>query len=559
MADYFSIRKLDATSPSELSASAKSTTTNTRDTSVTSKTNETELVGFDFEDEKISKSDFIKAELPTKLKGADHDIVFDYLDRNKEGFILKSKLESLTDNEIKDLVSKSGNKRNGGQVGGTSDNNNGNPAGGVNKPGGGNGNGGQVDNNGNNKNTGNVDASSNTNSVDAGQKTTIPKGGIYAPNGMHGIIYENYSETEDVEVLTQQKNDINKAANDETNKLQKEKSELINNKLSGEAKIEHQKLTTSIAQTNNALTQTRANIAQCESKVHSAECSIAQIENELSALEGNADSGSDNEAIQKSRAARKARLQSELTAAKQEKTAAEKELGTQKDNEAQQQQELTGLENSLKQIEAELLKADAELAQKVSGIEAKITDTKGKQNAEVKAIDGKIAQLKTKEMENAKFKGTTEGDTTEISKRALEIGSDPEFIKSFLGDREWCVKFAVGAYNKALAEFGIDYKIPPQSQQLKDFTAKRDMLTQVSGTSSDKRAGITQNLRPGDLLQHNRHVYMVLEVYPDGSYRTLEGNIRAGGYGSHVGSRHEALDGGRAHFTHDMSELTKFL
>ncbi len=537
MTDFLSIRRPDATSAVQQTSSTTSSTLSTEST-IASKaaTNESELVELDFDDEKdkkILRQDFIQAALPAKLQGADPTIVFDYLDKNKEGFILKSKLDSLSSKEISDLISQSTPK---------ADNNN-------NQVGNGNNNNNQVGNN-NGIAAGNG-VSGNKSPAGTGSTGTGSTGAgatIADPNALKGT---DYSETENVEALTQKKNEVNQTADKEINGLQTEKDTLINNKLSDELKAEHQAVVASIAAANNELTQIRANISKCESRIHTADCKISQIESELSSLSTNGDSGSDNAEIQRRRAARKSQLEGELRAAKEEKTKAEGELETEKGNEATKQSELEGFEQRRGEIEQEVLKADSELAQQVSEIDTKITNTKTKQNTEVTAIDNRIQELKSQEMDKSKFKGKINGETTEVAKRAFEIASDPEYQKEVLG-RDKCVIFAAGAINRALKEFGINFQIPEQSTQLNEFAKKHNIQSIIQGSEA-QRTATTQGLRPGDLFKNgNRHVGMVAEVYPDGTYRTIEG-------GYSLSRRDEKPTNTRVQYTYSMSDLMKLV
>ena len=554
----YKLNQIGITAPSFLNSNSTPNAQNAATAKTT--TNESELVELDFDnnDEKILRKDFTKAALPRELQSADPKIVFDHLVEGKNNFILKSKLYALSQSEIDSLIAKSNPKTdsndNNNQVG--SGNGDGQVGGGNGVGNGGNqvGGGSKADNNKDK----NVNGADNANTTGADTAKSVSKGGIYAPNGRSGVVYENWTENDTVESLTQKKNEVNGEADTQINAKQAEKNELINSKLSDALKAEHQNLTTSIAAANSELAGIRANISSCESRIHTADCNISRIQNELSSLSTNADSNSDNEAIKASREARRSQLNSDLSAAQKEKEAATNELNAEKEKESLKQNELNELESRLGEIEREILQADSELAQQVSQIENDINDIKQQKDQDIRAIDARITELKSKEKNNAEFKGTVDGETTEVARRALEIASSAEHIKSFTDnkkEKDWCVRFATEAYNKALKEFGIDSELPIWSKNLKKFAADNGALREIR--SGEDRTPIAQNLRPGDILQHNNHVYMVMEVYSDGSYRTLEGNIRSkdSGLGAYAGSRLTAPSDPRPNAAYNMTDL----
>lgn len=413
-------------------------------------------------------------------------------------------------------------------------------------------------------------ASTATTTTESSDSAQSLGGKTLVTGGSNPITYADVDDSDSVEDLTQQKNEINSKTDTEISEKRNKLNEEVqkNTNIDNELKAKHSTLTQSITATEMEISKLTSEISTCDSQINTADCSIAKINAELSSLKTNDDSKYDNansndtkvkQNIAESRAARRAELQQQLEAAEADKAAAEAKKIAATEQKTNATTKLNTDKVSLTTLQAEMSKQAPELAAKTSQFESEIAAADSTRKSTVSAIDKKIADLKPKELSASKFKGKKDGETTEIGKRVLEIATDPESMAAggFVNQRDWCVKYASYCYNKALEEFGADTKMPQYSKDVKAYAAKMGGMTNVKNMNDSEQTVFNQTeLKPGDLFVNKNHVGIILEVYEDGSYRTIEGNTdNAYHQWGKVASKLQSATNGREQLVLNYSEI----
>lgn len=115
-----------------------------------------------------------------------------------------------------------------------------------------------------------------------------------------------------------------------------------------------------------------------------------------------------------------------------------------------------------------------------------------------------------------------------------KINTDSQGNARFSNGRQeaWCADFVTTIYKETFAKMGKSVPAGFGSAAvsgLMDWGKKNGRYTDTASMSSQQRSQyIAQNIKPGDILIQKRngrsHTGIVVKVYPDGSFDTVEGN-----------------------------------
>lgn len=354
------------------------------------------------------------------------------------------------------------------------------------------------------------------------------------PDSVAELEAEKQDVIKDAAAETKKKNDeLNKAIQDDKN-------------ISDELKTSHDDLTKQLNDINGAIKDSDVQISQFENSIHSKDCEITSMEAELGAIK----TDTDDEELNLKNEGRKAEVSKSLDAAKAEKIELEGQLTEAKAAKEKQLTQKTEIENNIAAVREEIEKnassATKTLIQELPGKIAKIEDDK---QIAIGKIDEKIEQLKAKELSNAERMGEIKGEDGELAQLLIEIGSSQEMKDKFYGrETAWCGAFVNEVLRLAYEEMGLGNP--------RDYKLREGRINIRKMTPEQKEEFFATQLRPGMVFEYDipgkensYHTGFIMEVLPDGSFMTLEGNTWTDEEGAGViGSHQRTLDYEKLHY-----------
>lgn len=355
----------------------------------------------------------------------------------------------------------------------------------------------------------------------------------------------NPQSGEDVASLTEKKQTTAAKYDNEIKTKENEKSSIVekNTAITTELKTQYTSTQSEITATESEISQLDNTISSLDTKIANFENSATKLSAEMSGINSNQDvsllnnSSISNETKTKVQASREKRKNNIQNALNEIKNNIEQANTAKTQAETQKKEKETAkkvLEQTLAEIEK---KMPDDLQSQISNITNEIQNLKTQKISEISQIDSEISKAKETEKSKAQFEGEQEGQKTEVTKRALEIATNEETIGYFNNkESEWCVKYASFCYSAAMNEFGIE---TPLSDKSKGIINLGNAANAEITDNSTLKAGdiiVVGDTKAGDVLGHTG---MILEVYPDGSVRTLEGNKDGGKVSSYYLTKEE--------------------
>lgn len=491
-------------------------------------TDETSLVELDFDDdnpEKISKEDFLKMNL-SNLQGADLEAVFDYLDKNKTGYILQSDIDNLTAEEIQGFMPQATEENPQTQVPEATDDADTAPL----TP---------EDSQDTPEQAADVPVS-NDNNVDpvdysgSGFENTGGAGGG-GNGGGGGSRLDNAAPAETLEAVRAQKQ---KLISDADAKIEAKNNELntaINEdeNVSSELKEEYTGLTSELNTVNSNIAAKESEISGYDSEIQSTSASIAGMESELSTLEArNPDDPETKEKITDRISKLKSNIseaETKLQELEGKKETAEGELSNLKTQKEE-------IETAINQVEQKILEDNPQLKTVIDTIKGEIKEIETEKTTQIAELDTKIAELSNKQTEESKAAGQVLGSPMGqyMSQLFDDIADSADIVKQSEGQTDYCSKYIASCIKKLFEQngiTGIDVPLSPNGQlnwvnsfpdeiKVYDFTKmsdeeKRNFQLQPGMIVKMQWQG-TSNSNPQ--MHTKNHVQFVKEPLGNGEY-----------------------------------------
>ena len=371
-------------------------------------------------------------------------------------------------------------------------------------------------------------------------QTASPSGSTSSPSSTStddSALNTPETKKETVEDLVKQKQDIITEADTKIGDLNKQIDDLINNsEIEQQLKDDYNNAKDVYDTNQKSIKENKTAIEGYEKDIHGIDTSIAALDGEKSTLETNTD---DPEVNQKN-TARKAEIESKIAQLNTEKEKLEEKKTELEQSNTKLEQDATGLKETLDKAYTAVQEAlPDEVKTQIDDLKTQIQTLETEKTAKVSELDSKIQTLKTQEIQESRKSGETVGKLASNSVGAKIVDDalkylgynekDGSYKKFSTGDYGWCADFVTYVVKEVAQQMGMsDAEIKQLRTHLGASPYKlrtrnpEHYLTDKSQFQSQVQPGMA--FICGGSGTSGEHTGLVLEVYDDGTFLTVEGN-----------------------------------
>ena len=386
-----------------------------------------------------------------------------------------------------------------------------------------------------------VPATDNTPDVGSTQKPSGSSGGSdYNPTvgSNNGADTTSQEPKETVEDLIKQKQEIISEADTKIDGLNKQIDDLINN-----SSVD-QELKENYTNAKTAYEANQKSISDNDTKIESYDTDLHDISKSLAALNGekeNLATDTSDEEVNKKNSARKTEIDKNIAELNAKKEKIEKDKAaleaTNKDLNTEATTLKTTLDEAYAAVEAAL---PDEIKTQIADLKSQIQTIETEKTQKVSEIDSKIQTLKTQEVQESKESGAAVGKlaSNPIGSKFVEYAMKYNGMKGgskfSTGNYGWCADFVTYVVKEVASSLGMSKEAVRQlghehlgASPQKLIKKNKGHVIETKGMSIED---LTKAIQPGMAFicrgggASGRHTGFVAEVYPDGTFLSIEGN-----------------------------------
>ena len=349
---------------------------------------------------------------------------------------------------------------------------------------------------------------------------------------------KNEPPKETLAELMKQKQQVISDADSQIKDLNIQIDVLINESTADEQlKTDYKNAKDAYAANETGIAENNTKIDNYEKDIHDIDTSLAALDGELSTL----DTNTDDAEVNKKNSDRKAEINSQITELKNKKTKLEEEKQALEQSNSDLKSKTSGLQTTVDNTYSALQAAlSDDTKQKISDLKSQIAAVEADKASKVQELDSKIQTLKAEEIKDSKESGEAVGRMASNPVGAKFVEDALKYLGTkggsqfSTGDYGWCADFVTYVVKEVARNNGMSKEEVKQlghehlgASPQKLVKKNKSNVIEASGKSASELANTIQ---PGMAFickgggASGQHTGFVAEVYPDGTFLSIEGN-----------------------------------